>query len=113
MHSDLEMSDFSSQPFANEENSGCESESDDERPKENGKTKKRNKRKNQHQQKDPVAMNSTNTEDETESQLNFEESPVNSTPYSSPVSLHYQDKMRRRLQFFFMNPVEKWQAKRR
>lgn len=108
------MNDFSPQPLVKEENSGCESESDFERSKVNGKQKSRKKRKGQHQQqKDPVPMTSTNTDDETESQINFEESPVNSTPYSSPVSLHYQDKMRRRLQFFFMNPVEKWQAKRR
>lgn len=54
-------------------------------------------------------MNRIHSDDETESQLNFEESPVHSTP----VTLHYHEKMRRRLQFFFMNPVEKWQAKRR
>lgn len=58
-------------------------------------------------------MNGNNTDDETESQLNFEETPVSSTPYTSAVTLNYQDKMRRRLQFFFMNPIEKWQAKRR
>lgn len=115
VHSDLEMSDFSSHLPVNEENSGCESESDSEQRNEGVKTKNRRKRKNpqQQQQRDPVATTSNNTDDETESQLNFEESPVNSTPYTSPVTLHYQDKMRRRLQFFFMNPIEKWQAKRR
>jgi hypothetical protein len=107
------MSDFSSHNIVNEETSGCESESDSERTKEGGKTKNRRRRKVHHQHKDPAAMNGNNTDDETESQLNFEEAPVTSTPYSNPVSLNYQDKMRRRLQFFFMNPIEKWQAKRR
>jgi hypothetical protein len=109
VHSDLEMSDFSSHHMVDEENSGCESESDVER--RNDKQKTRKKRKTQ---RDSAAMTSNNrnhSDDETESQLNFEESPVDT--YTSPVSLHYQDKMRRRLQFFFMNPVEKWQAKRR
>lgn len=106
------MSDFSSHILVNDENSGCESESDFEKRNEGGKAKSRKKRKNQ--QKEPVAMSSNQTDDdETESQLNFGENPVNSTPYSSPMSISYQDKMRRRLQFFFMNPIEKWQAKRR
>lgn len=110
MHSDLEMSDFSSPLPVNGENSGCESDSDFEEPKESAaKTKNRKKRKIHQQQRDPIVMNRIHSDDETESQLNFEESPVHSTP----VTLHYHEKMRRRLQFFFMNPVEKWQAKRR
>lgn len=113
MHSDLEMSDFSSPLVVDEENSDCESESDAGKKEIEKQTKNRKKRKIQQQQRDPVAMTSSHSDDETESQLNFEESPVNSTAISSPVSLQYQDKMRRRLQFFFMNPVEKWQAKRR
>jgi hypothetical protein len=32
---------------------------------------------------------------------------------SSPMSTYHEDRMRRKLQFFFMNPIEKWQAKRR
>jgi hypothetical protein len=42
-----------------------------------------------------------------------------STPISSSCSNRLTDldmseeKMRRRLRFFFMNPIEKWQAKRR
>lgn len=53
-------------------------------------------------------------DDETESNLNFEEQAIySSTPTTSPISLIAQEKMRRRLQFFFMNPIEKWQAKRR
>lgn len=106
------MSDFSSHQLVNEENSGCESESDVENRREKEKIKNKRKRKTQH--REPAEMNiNEQTDDETESQLNFEESPINSTSLSSPVSVHYQDKMRRRLQFFFMNPIEKWQAKRR
>jgi hypothetical protein len=107
------MSDFSSHLVVDDENSGCESDVEIRELKR--QTKNRKKRKTQ-QQKDPVAMTSTNTDDETESQLNFEESPVNSNAFSlnsNAVSMQYQEKMRRRLQFFFMNPVEKWQAKRR
>lgn len=113
MYSDLEMSDLSSRQLVAGENSGCESDSDFIAQQHS--EGKRNRRKRRNQQRDPVAMTSNHTDDDTESQLNFEESPVNSTAYSttSPVSMHYQDKMRRRLQFFFMNPVEKWQAKRR
>lgn len=111
------MSDFSSPLPVNGGNSGCESDSDFERPKESTtKTKNRKKRKvlqQQQQQRDPAMIINHPTDDETESQLNYEETPDNSTPYSSPVTLHYHEKMRRRLQFFFMNPVEKWQAKRR
>lgn len=55
---------------------------------------------------------------ETESRITsegFEEQPqiYSSTPVTSNACLHHQEKMRRRLQFFFMNPIEKWQAKRR
>ncbi|XP_014226683.1 mucolipin-3-like [Trichogramma pretiosum] len=36
-------------------------------------------------------------------------------PFQGPCSTssYLEDKMRRRLRFFFMNPIEKWQAKRR
>lgn len=47
-------------------------------------------------QREPVDMNDEDTDP------HFEETPANN-----------QEKMRRRLQFFFMNPIEKWQAKRR
>lgn len=112
------MSDFSSPLVVDEENenSGCESESDTGKNQNEKQPKTRKKRKSQ--QRDPVAMTSKQNQihtddDETESQLNYEESPVEPATFTSPVSLQYQDKMRRRLQFFFMNPVEKWQAKRR
>lgn len=32
---------------------------------------------------------------------------------ASQSSSYSEDKMRRRLQFFFMNPIEKWQARRK
>jgi mucolipin len=119
----LEMSDFSSRILVNE-NSGCESdENSDTESKKIDKFKSRKRVK-----KDPVTKQSADTmrqhpqvsqssdDEETESQQNmgYEESPVDSsTPMASPVSSYNQEKMRRRLQFFFMNPIEKWQAKRR
>lgn len=32
---------------------------------------------------------------------------------SCPIVTFTEEKMRRKLRFFFMNPIEKWQAKRR
>lgn len=113
MHSDLEMSGISSQALLNEENSCCESESDIQISKTKKNRRRRKNSRSLQQHRDPAAMNGVNTDDDTESQINFEETPVNSTAYSNPVTVEYQDKMRRRLQFFFMNPIEKWQAKRR
>lgn len=117
------MSDFSSRILVNED-SCCESDSETE--SRGGKIDKYKSRKkdpvmattnqnmrNHNQQQHQMVANHS-TDDETESQqLNYEESPINSTSISSPSSIHNQDKMRRRLQFFFMNPIEKWQAKRR
>lgn len=105
----LEMSDLSSRILV-EENSCCESDSEIDNSRSKNKYKSRKKRdpvmNNQHQQE--------SSDDETESQqMNYDEVPINSTPLSSPMSIYNQDKMRRRLQFFFMNPIEKWQAKRR
>lgn len=105
------MSDFSSRAPIEEEDSNCESDSNFENfantpENKNEKSKRLRKRK----QRDEMLDN--DTEDDTESRLNFEE-PASSTPFTSPVSEINQSKMRRRLQFFFMNPIEKWQAKRR
>lgn len=36
-----------------------------------------------------------------------------STAHLSPMSSLNEDRMRRKLQFFFMNPIEKWQARRK
>lgn len=125
MHSELEMSDMTSRILVNEE-SFCDSDSETE---SRGKIDKYKIRKKQKLTKeDPVVSTSAatsnsqqqhqmvnhSTDDETESQqLNYEESPIHSTSIPSPTSIYNQDKMRRRLQFFFMNPIEKWQAKRR
>lgn len=113
--SELEMSDFSSHNQVREENSNCESQSDSE----NRINDKVEKVKNLRKRKDRIsAVNMSNDQtddDETESQLQYEErvsSSINS-PFMSHVSTHYQEKMRRRLQFFFMNPIEKWHAKKR
>ncbi|EZA56523.1 hypothetical protein DMN91_001976 [Ooceraea biroi] len=47
---------------------------------------------------------------------NDEPRPNHSTPADCnvcPVATFTEEKMRRKLRFFFMNPIEKWQAKRR
>lgn len=112
MYSDLEMSDLSTKALV-EENSCCESESDVERLEKINNLNENRKRK---KQRNPRMNSQEDTDDETESQqLHFEDTQINSsTPMSSPIFNSYnQDKMRRRLQFHFMNPIEKWQAKRR
>lgn len=119
------MSDLSSRILVKDD-SCCDSDSETE---SRGKIDKYISRKKQKAGKDPVEttsaatnsqqhpnqmVNNHSTDDETESQqLNYEESPIHSTSIPSPTSIYNQDKMRRRLQFFFMNPIEKWQAKRR
>lgn len=40
-------------------------------------------------------------------------SASSSTSQLSPMSAFNEDRMRRKLQFFFMNPIEKWQARRK
>lgn len=110
------MSDLSSKAIV-EENSCCESESDSERREKINKykNKKRKKELEMRNQQQQIQQQQSTDDDETESQqLNFEDPQINSsTPISSPMSIYNQDKMRRRLQFHFMNPIEKWQAKRR
>lgn len=44
--------------------------------------------------------------------LGREERPSASSPIT-PMSSYAEERMRRRLKFFFMNPIEKWHAKRR
>lgn len=34
-------------------------------------------------------------------------------PFTCKTTMFTEEKMRRKLKFFFMNPIEKWQAKRR
>ncbi|XP_055854654.1 mucolipin-3-like [Episyrphus balteatus] len=45
----------------------------------------------------------------------YAEMPASSTYIEgmSPMQLFNEERMRRKLQFFFMNPIEKWQARRR
>lgn len=105
------MSDFSSRAPIEEEDSNCESDSNFENF-ENTPENKNEKAKRLKKRKQRDEMLNNDTEDDTESRLNFEE-PASSTPFTSPISEINQSKMRRRLQFFFMNPIEKWQAKRR
>lgn len=53
-------------------------------------------------------------EDNRISDAGYVETPaITSSPGLSPMSAFNEEKMRRRLQFFFMNPIEKWHAKRR
>lgn len=116
VESEVEMSDFSSHNQVREENSNCESECDSENRITNEKVEKVKNLKKRKDRISAVNMSNDQTDDdETESQLQYEEqvsSSINS-PYISHVSAHYQEKMRRRLQFFFMNPIEKWHAKKR
>lgn len=39
--------------------------------------------------------------------------PTDHTPPICNMTMFAEEKMRRKLKFFFMNPIEKWQAKRR
>lgn len=105
------MSDFSS-PLPAEENSQCES-SENELNKLKEKSKQSKKTRTRSQRRSAEEIKSSYSDDGTESQLNFEEMPATSTAYSSPVARANHEKMRRKLQFHFMNPIEKWQAKRR
>lgn len=45
----------------------------------------------------------------------FREMPASSTCIEgiSPMAMYNEERMRRKLQFFFMNPIEKWQARRK
>lgn len=111
------MSNLSSRILVNE-NSHCDSDSETESKDKITKYKSRKKNNVASSSKKIVVLNHSTDDDdndeETESQqLNYEESPIHSTSISSPISIYNQDKMRRRLQFFFMNPIEKFKAKRR
>lgn len=45
----------------------------------------------------------------------FVDIPASSTCVEgiSPMAMYNEDRMRRKLQFYFMNPIEKWQARRK
>lgn len=93
--SDFEMSDLSSSNIDKEETS----DSEDELGNQNNKFEKKRKKEKIMQQRNSVDGEETGSE-------TF---PASNTP----AAIDEQEKMRRRLQFFFMNPIEKWQAKRR
>lgn len=53
-------------------------------------------------------------EDNRISDAGYVETPaITSSPGLTSMSAFNEERMRRRLQFFFMNPIEKWHAKRR
>ncbi|XP_031629741.1 mucolipin-3-like [Contarinia nasturtii] len=62
-----------------------------------------------------------NTATSTTEEISFTGVPTSSSQPSasssssqlSPMSAFNEDRMRRKLQFFFMNPIEKWQARRK
>lgn len=53
-------------------------------------------------------LNATNAT-EASSGRGYVEMPAS----SSYMATHHEERMRRKLQFFFMNPIEKWQARRK
>lgn len=111
------MSNLPSRILVNED-SNCESDSEIESKEKITKYKSRKKNNVASSSNHQIVIANHSTDDdndeETESQqLNYEESPIHSTSLPSPISIYCQDKMRRRLQFFFMNPIEKFKAKRR
>lgn len=127
---EFEMSENPSQIIVNKD-SYYDSDSETESGRKIDKYKNRKKQKNTQEKKDFGTTSTSNKQkedltkeinqmvnstddDETESpQRNYGESPIHSTSIPSSTSIYNQDKMRRRLQFFFMNPIEKWIAKRR
>lgn len=62
---------------------------------------------------DVSSVKSDDEEEDRRSDDGYVESPAISSPRISPMSALNEERMRRRLQFFFMNPIEKWHAKRR
>lgn len=63
------------------------------------------------------AMNTplSTTEAGVTSGSGFMDMPASSTCIEgvSPTAIYNEERMRRKLQFFFMNPIEKWQARRK
>lgn len=113
--SEVEMSDLSSPSRLRGENSNCESQSsrDTRRKRQMEKVKSRRKKKSERNSTSTAANQQDS--DDSDAQLQYEERPASSinSSYTSAVSDVQVEKMRRRLQFFFMNPIEKWHAKKR
>lgn len=99
MFSDFEMSDLSSSTLDKEDSSNSES-GPNEHKYEKKKKKEKIVQQIDTQQRDSVNMRKENVNEDV-------------IPANNQATINDQEKMRRRLQFFFMNPIEKWQAKRR
>lgn len=71
-----------------------------------------------HQRKtyNPASVPATSTAEEigySTVTTSSQPSASSSSSQLSPMSAYNEDRMRRKLQFFFMNPIEKWQARRK
>lgn len=84
-----------------------------QKPKMNSTTLRNQRRRNQAHAHDSGAFSSTNGGDEGGFSTSSLPSATSSSNHLSPMSALNEDRMRRKLQFFFMNPIEKWQARRK
>lgn len=73
----------------------------------------KNQRRNNYNQPDSGAYFSNGDEAGYSTSSSILPSATSSTTQLSPMSALNEDRMRRKLQFYFMNPIEKWQARRR
>lgn len=89
------------------EDSRCESDEEFVSPQSNTAVSRQSYRE---------AMNTPLSGDGTgHSGSGFVEMPASSTCVEgvSPMAIYNEERMRRKLQFYFMNPIEKWQARRK
>lgn len=96
--SDFEMSDLSSSNLDKEETSDSEGELEEQ----NNQFEKKKKKEKIAQQRESVNLYGEETGNR-----------ASAADTSTSTATVEQERMRRKLQFFFMNPIEKWQAKRR
>lgn len=94
----------------NNDNSACESEQHFSSTRNTAAPRTRRLRSSS---TDVSSVKSDEEEEDRVSDAGYVETPAITSPGLSPMSAFNEDRMRRRLQFFFMNPIEKWQAKRR
>lgn len=92
------------QPSGSGENSRCESDEEFCSPHSNTAASRQSYKE---------AMNTPLSEGAAGS--GFQEMPASSTCIEgvSPMAMYNEERMRRKLQFYFMNPIEKWQARRK
>lgn len=97
------------------DNSACESEQQDDEFTSTRNTAAPRTRRLKSSSTDVSSVKSDEDEEDRRSDAGYVESPAtaSSPPGLSPMSAFNEERMRRRLQFFFMNPIEKWHAKRR